>query len=80
MASLACKVARTLPAAPSRMLGVAVSSNITSGGFFRFLQVLMFSGEKDAQQVKWADGALGKALALQAAGIQVSKLGFYLDA
>ena len=25
MASLACKVARTLPAAPSRMLGVAVS-------------------------------------------------------
>ena len=40
----------------------------------------MFSGEKDAQQVKWADGALGKALALQAAGIQVSKLGFYLDA
>ena len=25
MASLACKVARALPAAPSRMLGVAVS-------------------------------------------------------
>ena len=33
--------------------------------------ILIFLGKKDAQQVKRADGALGKALALQAAGIQV---------